>query len=175
MNNCHEYDLYFFDYIDDLLSLNKRNEYKSHLITCGFCKLQYESHIEYKKMTCELSKQYHSTTDIKTRLLNKIENEKNEQKRDKLLDQIGLISIKEISDIFELDELAERKIIEHQYVVRIMKDFYIKKENLNELITNLFSEIGEDKKLNVSGLFRYDGIGSDFFNDYLLARNNINK
>jgi hypothetical protein len=175
MNNCHEYDLYFFDYIDDLLSLNKRDEYKSHLITCGFCKRQYESHIEYKKMTCELSKQYHSTIDIKTRLLNKIENEKNEQKRDKLLDQIGLISIKEISDIFELDELTERKIIEHQYVVRIMKDFYIKKENLNELITELFSEIGEDKKLNVSGLFRYNGFGSDFFNDYLLARNNINK
>ena len=84
-----------------------------------------------------------------------------------------MIPVRDIIEIFELDEFEETKLIEDDLVIRIKNEFYVKKEDLRILLIEIFGKFGNEKKDHLDGLFDIDGLETSLINDYLHA--NFNK
>jgi hypothetical protein len=169
MSECIEYGKYFFDFIDGVISDEKKAYYSDHKDLCSYCTDMYRLHLLYKAASDEFKTMYCIPEETDARLIKNLSALKKSEKRNAIIDAIGLISINELIDIFELDEDEERKLMENEFTFRIKKEFYIKKENLRDVLSGLSSE----NKPDLSGLFEMDGLDKNFINEFLLASNDI--
>lgn len=171
MYKCAEYEKYFHDFNDNILSAQKREEYEKHLHSCEVCREELRLHKKYLERAQEEILKEVIPDDISIRFKNKLEYTKQEAVKARTIGALGLLPLDEVADVFELNKEQIDTLIDSPDVIRIRKIYYIKKESALDVILELLQETsGQVDYARLAGFSLADKLNFHDYHEIFLAR-----
>ena len=136
MPECFEYEKYFFDFTDNILTEKTDKSYKKHLKKCSFCSAEFKTHEQYQGII-QAKQQEKSPDEFSLRLQHRFKSLQQEEKKNSLLEEFGLVSINEMVKMFHLTQNEKTLLENSEKTVRLNKDLYLEKKHIIEVMKNI--------------------------------------
>ncbi len=150
MNKCIEYEKYFFDYIDNVLSSEKHQKYEAHIALCTICGAALKQHKKYSLLITQKKEAETTPNEYSLRLQAKLKSFILASRKDSLLDDLGLISLEQIGETFSLNLYQMDELRKCREVIRLNKDYYIKKEDIISILQHISTETRQRVRMDIN-------------------------